>query len=775
MSSPRFSPLPLLLLAPLLLPACASSLPLTRPPVPPAALALARRAEVLLQEERVGEALEAAHAAAALAPRAPETLRMVQATRLAAGADAGVRADTEAFLAAEPGNPVALYLLARTEGDGSRSEALVRAALDIDPGLVWARLGLAQVLLGKKDLTGALSELARADELDPDQPWVPLLQAQAAMAAKKPEAALERLRECVRRDPGWYRGHEALARTLLRVPGKEAEARASFAAALALAPGSRPLATAFREALEEGASPEELAAATALLHRLEAAAPLTPEARHLRGRARFLLGDAAAALPDLEAAAGSGEDRTASLDDLRLALFTLGRYSAALAAEEAATPADLLHDPASETDVRRWFLERAAAGAEARPDDPDALGRLSDLCRRTGWHREAHLVAKARLALAPSAADPAAAAAVEETARTLRFLGELRRSWKGTYHGYAGGEDGEGLDGALAALRRLSLDTLGLDVTEGMARRSYALLGEMAETVRAEGPCREWFDAHGLALLVGRASGEPVEARLLRVVALRRDAPWSSLGRRFRATVVTGEGLLVPSRRESGGAVLGGATVGDLVFLDLEGVARWSGAASRNRRDPAVRSVLEAVPREVPAGLEESLPFRFPGRLSDRTALAVPRWDYPVEALGDFLDAALVHELAHAADAARYLPVTSHPLEGLRLLLRGGLSAEGAASILEGDAEIAALAGAREPRASLATLTSFLPVRDAGAPHGRGYFEALEDLVEVLRERGLLPAGPGAVRLLDRIEGEALRSAAREVCRRRGLLGNDRE
>ena len=105
----------------------------------------------------------------------------------------------------------------------------------------------------------------------------------------------------------------------------------------------------------------------------------------------------------------------------------------------------------------------------------------------------------------------------------------------------------------------------------------------------------------------------------------------------------------------------------------------------------------------------------------------------------------------------------------MTLLLRGRLSGSGVASVLEGDAELVALATAREPRATLTSLASFLPARDGGAPHGRGYFEALEDLVRVLRERGAVARDAVAVRALDRLDPEVLRSAAREVCRRRGL------
>jgi hypothetical protein len=218
--------------------------------------------------------------------------------------------------------------------------------------------------------------------------------------------------------------------------------------------------------------------------------------------------------------------------------------------------------------------------------------------------------------------------------------------------------------------------------------------------------------------------------------------------------------------------VLGGATVGDLVFVDLEGIARWSGSAVRARREPAIREVLEAVEplRAEDEARETSL--RFPGRLPERIALAVDGWSDPRAVLADFLDAARRHELAHAAQAGRYLPILGHPLAGLQLLLRGRLSGGHVAAVLEGDAEMVALAESREPRAALATMVSFLPSRDSQPPHSRGYHGAVADLVEVLRERRAVAPGWNVARSLDRLSPEVLRSAAREVCRRRGLSGD---
>ncbi len=736
-------------------------------PPSPEVDARVRRAELRLYEDRPQDAVAEAREAVALDPGSVDAQRMLQAARTAAGDDWAVRHEAEAAFGADPGDPVARLLLARTETDARRAEGLLRGALDAAPNLVWARLGLAQLLLGRGELRSAEGELELADLAAPDHPWTALLASQAAASRHHPGRSVALLREAVRRDPLSYRARESLARHLLDLPGGASEARSELRACFLLAPRARAAASGWREALEAGASPEELRAVVEAVDAAEKEGPLTPQARHLRGAARQRLGAAEESLADLRAALEAGEDRTAVLDDLRFSLFLLGRYTGALEAERSCTPAGLLDDPESETASLRADLLRAAEALEAGPGNGAALARMAELCRAAGWLREVALVEARRVASDPE--DPAALAGAEEAARTLRFLEEFRTLWKGAYFGYRAGSDGGDVDRALEDLRDLSLRRLGTDLTVGLARRSFAFLGEMAESVRATGPAGEWFRRHGLALLLGRPAGEPVEARLLRVVSLRREREETSLGRRFPVTLVVGEGLLVPSLRESGGAILGGATVGDLVFLDLEGVARWSGAASRVQRDAECRASLEAVPGVRDFSPEDETSLRFPGRLTERIALAVEAWKDPRAALADFLDQARCHEFTHAADASRYLPVLGHPVAGLVLMLRGHLSGTRVAALLEGDAQIAAVAASREPRAALATLASFLPARDSSPPHSRGYFEALRDLVAVLRERGEVPAGAVAVRVLDGVDPEVLRSAALEVCRRRGL------
>ncbi len=753
--------------------ACAGLPPGTPYEEPPAeVLRLARRSEVLLQQERIDEALAAARAAVEAAPRAAEAQRALQAARLALGEDRGVREEAARAAAAHPGDALALYLLARVEEDGDRAEALLRRAVAADPSLLWARLALCQVLLRSGRLKGAAAQLKEAESSAPGHPWPALVGAALAREREEPDSTLLLLREAAARDPARPASLEALAARLAEVPGGVPEARAALAAAFALAPGDRSLARSWRRALEEDPSPQELRAAIESVDRAAGEGEdATGPARHLRGAALLRAGEWAAALPDLRAALEDGGDRTAALEDLRLALFEGGRYTEAVALDAAETPAALAGMAAGAMDLPRARVAMAAEAAVARPGDPDALGALVAAARSVGWLREAAVAATRRAALAPG--DGAAGEDVRETAAVLRFLRRFRDSWRETYFSYAGGSHGEGVDAALAALRALSLEALGVDLSDGVARRSYGLLGEMADTVRATGTCGDWFRGHGLALVVGRALGGPVEARLLRVVARAPEREYVLLGRRFPATVVVGEGLLVPSFRESGGMVLGGFTAGDLVFVDLEGVGRWAGAATRIARDDGARRRLLAV-EPVFSGDEAATDLRWPGLLPERMAARHVPWRDRARAVEDFLDAARVHELAHAAQAHRFLPVLSHPLAGLGLLLRGGLSGDGVAALLEGDAELTALATAVEPRAALSTLVSFLPARRGSSPHARGYHGAMADLLEALLEEGLpadVAPGENLARALDRVDPQAIRRAAHRACQRRGVVG----
>jgi hypothetical protein len=548
-------------------------------------------------------------------------------------------------------------------------------------------------------------------------------------------------------------------------------ARLAFARAFALAPGDRGVARAWKRALEAGSSEVEWLAALTAVDAAEAAGePVSSSARHLRGAAWLALGRPEKAETELLRALEEGEDRTRVLGDIRMAGFVRGHYGRAVALEDAWTPEEIRADARNLRDVNRRLLARVAREAEERPGDTDALAALLPACQRAGWLREADLVASRRSTLLPG--DAAAAEDAAEARRTLRFLDEFRTGWKGHYFAYAGGRDEDDVDAALAVLRDLSLEHLGVDLSDGIARRDFGILGEMADTIRATGVCGRWFREHGLALVIGRAMGQPVEARLLRVLAERPRECRELLGRRFPVTVVVGEGLLIPSLREASGAVLGGFAAGDLIFVDLEGVGLWAAASRRAALPGPMRDLALAIGPVPASSEEERLDSRFPGRLPDRLAASMPRWRDPVAVLSDFLDAALTHELAHAADANRYLPALRHPFEVLRLVARGGLGSGGAAAILEGDAEAVALAAAREPRAALSTLVSYLPAEDGGSPHVRGYHGVVRDLLEVLEERGVRPEGGDAVNLLralDTVPGEVLRSAALEVCRRRGL------
>ena len=90
-----------------------------------------------------------------------------------------------------------------------------------------------------------------------------------------------------------------------------------------------------------------------------------------------------------------------------------------------------------------------------------------------------------------------------------------------------------------------------------------------------------------------------------------------------------------------------------------------------------------------------------------------------------------VHERAHLADVAEYLPIGRRPLSALGFLLEAGFSAASLEQRLELRAELVALASSREPDLVLAHIVGF----GTGSPsnaHARGFREILRRFIEHL-------------------------------------------
>lgn len=82
-----------------------------------------------------------------------------------------------------------------------QAEEAARRALSLDPGLVEARLRLAQCLFWASNYDGAVAELERAWRLEPDNPLGLTLAANIAKSQLQPKVAIELARRGLTRDP----------------------------------------------------------------------------------------------------------------------------------------------------------------------------------------------------------------------------------------------------------------------------------------------------------------------------------------------------------------------------------------------------------------------------------------------------------------------------------------------------------------------------------------------------------------------------------------------
>lgn len=128
---------------------------------------------------------------------------------------------------------MALLHLARRDTRRAR-EALDRALVE-NLAFYPARQRLAQVLLGSRDVPGALRELQLALEIEGNDAVLRLEYGRALKIARQPEQALEQLRRAVELEPYWHEPRYELARSL-DAAGAAADARTAYEAFLGLAP-----------------------------------------------------------------------------------------------------------------------------------------------------------------------------------------------------------------------------------------------------------------------------------------------------------------------------------------------------------------------------------------------------------------------------------------------------------------------------------------------------------------------------------------------------------
>jgi hypothetical protein len=292
------------------------------------------------------------------------------------------------------------------------------------------------------------------------------------------------------------------------------------------------------------------------------------------------------------------------------------------------------------------------------------------------------------------------------------------------------------------------------------ARISYPFVGEIVDGRRpGASDLHDRLLECGLLLVLGQAVGHGPEALLGEAVTVERDARIDVLGRELVCDRLAVANVRVGSRYSAGGR-------GDLSGLALEGFYLVN--LDEIAPGPYVGERRPVIPPWRPSDPEDRLSLDWPGGVLVRLGAHLPEDGLEVRR-------AMIarHEEGHLLDAARYLPISAHLWEGLRLVAGAGFSPERIQGRLEGDAQLVSLATAPQPRAALFTLVATGHRRDASPPHSRGYHEVLREMVEIIAERpdDFREIDPEAnvLQQLDRLTEEQLRDLARILLARRGL------
>jgi len=696
--------------------ACAAGPPARNEPPAPAAAAAFTRARHLLAEEgvepedpRVWRELRVAELEDPdwVAPRrlADDLLR--SALR---GVEALERRRQE--LALDPGDPRALYLVARLEG--ADDPEVYRELLGDDPAFAWGwhALAVTRARAGEGDVGGAWR---RAIELG-RVPWESAhfgrsLARQLALGGET-EEAVALLARLLDRLPLSSRDAAALRAEMART---ELEARDEGVRRRGYARGLELLRDA----------PLEAAELATLVAQLEVSACRDDPAG---SRLELALGAREAAVrARLEARRWLDSGR---LDYARALLAPWsegGEGAEAVAGEPLETPLRLFAQQRFAEAVERWRIELppqvlAEDGLPREPGlrelvavarrmrgafDPSLFAELGEALLAVGWYEEAQAVAGALRPLDPFAARDLRRRAL--AGRVLAFdlqrgLGDLQRGEPSLEVALAGEREGDtgSLDDLLRRWGRAFEDCaraqgvapVGLDSAERLAASPRLSYGPFAELVHpgprysaaderaglgregepVPGLARE-LDAHHRFGIVGSALGQGPDATVLRRL-LVEERSGEHLGVPWHGTIAWCEGADVLSAVQRNGAEVGGAAVHEGYWIDLEQLRgpyrRWTSLARRfggegqGRGAPAEPGALRRVEAILATrGLALRTPPSQPrGRARERRSIRFPLGEVDRLRLAILRERAAPGELFGEVEFGEYVDLTAKHEEG---------------------------------------------------------------------------------------------------------------
>lgn len=532
----------------------------------------------------------------------------------------------------------------------------------------------------------------------------------------------------------------------------------------------------------------------------------TPLARRLRGRLALDRGAFALALGAL------GELEVANTREWRMARLACGQLKGPIEEWCKRLPAQVLAENGLPADGRLAAVVRAA-----RAEEGPALGQA---LLEAGWFEELRGLSEFLVSEDPELAlrlDSRAAAGLAALQGVRRLLGRIDAGGEvGAFSavresGQMKPAAGRGLDDLLVAMQphicgwnapQHALDGRAFEALSDSPRYSFGPFADVihpgpwfSESDERAGLGVEGDEVPGLARALasmgrfgvfGRAAGQGgPDGTILRRVRVESIAN-EHLGVGFTGTVAWCEGIDVPARPARRGVRITGAALHEGYWIDIAGVRSqlrdWR-ALDEDWIERAPAFVVEALAVLGPECGDGESPVDMVNPLGEarRIRLAVLR-DRARDGrafgervtLEELLDTTARHEEGHLMDRSRFLPIASHWLAGLGLLVDVGFSPTGLGRRLEYRAQLVALCVTEDPRMVLAECVGAVEGGGNVTPHAAAYRNLLRDfLVELSKEPVSADELDGKrfyLYQLHRLGPETVRRVARALALREGLL-----
>ncbi|MBK9384450.1 MAG: hypothetical protein IPN34_06475 [Planctomycetes bacterium] len=742
--------------------------------LPPAQRAALERARLLVLDERFEEALAELRAAAQRDPLAILVQRELQELQIRMLRKDDALLEAEERLAREPERAEWLYLRGRLEEDPERQTAWFERALRVDPELAWAGYGLGIAALRQAELERAEELVEQALRAEPDNAEFLLASVGIVQRLGRLAEARERTLRGAARFPADVRFALGLVAIELEAADRDAAFRQALRA-LRANPRDPAVYEVFLDWLRSNDRRVDLAALELGLVRASETLREGPVPRviaiayhRLSAHVAAARGRHEAALLGWRRAAAAGLPRFADFEDQRRARIRAGLYEEAFLAWEAGVPPGLLEHPAQRFRARWERLREASAAAQRHPRGAELLA-LALAYRDAGWLDEALLVASRAELLDPSLA-PEALALAQRIDAFQAALDELAAQLLSAQRGGVPTR----LEDVLAQLQSAAVEILGSDPGPTRIESLSVFASRVDPTAPGQGLGR-LLEAFGRFAVLGQVLGGPVDVFAMREIH-RRDLESELLGRPLRGNVVVGEAREISALAELGGPDIAGAAVHEGYFVNLDVVRAWASEVeelrrvhgTKERRERLLEAPLPPCDRADRTALDEPL------HVGQKLALRAALRDDPSPIYQRLFELVSIHERAHLADAAQYLPVGRKPFAMLGFLIAAGFSAEAVEARLEMRAELCALAAADEPDLVLSHIVSYA-MQGRSSAHARGFRVLLERFIAHLDEHAAsfptLDPSARLVQQLHRLSNEEIHRVALALARDEGLVG----